>query len=131
MTIQDKIKELITATQDNDDIGFRVVSQEQISGYLVFLQTEEVKAFADYKNAYFDRRIAESEFISKSDLSVSKAKETSPSECRHQRREETRLEIIYEGFKLFRQSIQTHLENMRQTTSHLKYQDKYKNDQQV
>lgn len=117
----EKIRELVKESH-TDDILTRLHIQEQISGYLIFLQEEEFNFLEAYKRAYTERKIAESEYIHKSVDTITKAKESAAYANQEKRDAETDMEVGYERLKMFRLSIKDHLENMRQRTSYLRYE---------
>lgn len=119
----EEIKKLIQETQeDNTSISDRVEAQEKITGYLVFLAEEEAKAFREARNAYTDRRIAESQYIYESTDSATKAKESAASECKEFRRKEVQTEVEHERIKLFRMAVQKHIDAMLSHTQSLKWE---------
>jgi hypothetical protein len=116
-----EIKKLVKLS-NTDDIMTRLGIQEKISGYLIFLQEEEFKFLEAYKQAYTSRKIGEAEFIHGSSDGVTKAKETAAFERKELRQDETKWEVNYSRFKMFRESIKVHLDNMRQKTSFLRHE---------
>ena len=116
--IEKLIKESTT-----DDILSRLQIQEKISGYLIFLQEEEFNFLQAYKSAYTKRKIGESEFIAKSTDGVTRAAATAAYERKELREEETEMELAVDRLRMFRLAVKDHMENMRQRTSYLRYEN--------
>lgn len=117
----DKIQDLIKDST-TDDMLTRLNIQEQISGYLIFLQEEEYRYLQEYKVAYSNRRIGEAEFIDNSEESITRAKEIAPFRMKDLRDKEVQMEVAFEKLRGFRLAVKTHLESMKQKTSYLRYE---------
>lgn len=120
---QEEIRNLTIKAQRSKSVSDRAEIQEQISGYLLYLQGEEAKAFRGKEEAYLDRKEAEAKYIYDSKESVTKAKESAPYKCRDYRRKEASKLGDWENLRTFRQVASNHLELMRQTTANLRKED--------
>lgn len=118
-----EVRDLIAKSQGRDNIDDLIDDAVKISGYLVFVQTEESKAHAAYLVSYQNRKVGEADYMKQNmdaGMKVTEATNMATAQARRLRTSEAEFEADWKHLQTFRLVVSEYLDVLRTKISYLK-----------